>query len=357
MADTFGWIGEVEELSAAYMSVDIQTTPDLNVDDALMWPTLMPRLNVKSVKIGEMGSVSFRPVSGRRTWNQRGRQIPLVLPKLRTMEIEPVEGYFTIDEKEMQHLRERFNGARDLIRTQIKADVRPRYLDVASANLRRIEMDAFEAWIEGLVTVRDPQNNQTYTVGYEFDTARYEEAGVAWNGVGVNAYDEFVAWFIGAQQKCGALAGAALCQPVLTEVLKDAPAMNGGARMSLANLAQRIQDDTGSPFRFYRMDVLPNFDDFTGTGIKTQAVPRWPNKAKIAAVPADQKVGTMAFAPVGRAMDVGIEVPASKIDINGMSVFPETRDNGRSLTVEVQGNIFPNPNEKRVAVMDTKIPV
>jgi hypothetical protein len=349
------WITEIEELSSAVLTVDIQSAQGLNDDDRLMYPTLMPREDVESVKISNLGEIAFRPASDRRAWNQRGRQIPLVLPKIRDLEIEPIEAFFTIGEREQQALRERFRNNHQLMADQVKGEIPVRVRGLAAANERRIELDVFEAWVNGIVTVRNPETGESYAVSLDFDTDRYETAGTAWSDPGVNAYDELVAWFISAMGASGALSGVALRQAVLNEVLKDAPTLAGGEAMSLARLSDRISQDTGSPFRFYNMDILPDIDRFTDGGIATAPVSRWPDASKIAAVPADQRIGRTKWAPVGRAMDLDAAVPDAKIDVNGQASFPETSNNGRNYTNEVQCNVFPMPNEKRISVMDTLI--
>lgn len=347
------WLDEVEELQSDTLTVDIQSRTDLNVDDKLMYPTLMPRRNVDSTEISNLEQVTFRPASDRRTWDQRGRQITLRTPTTRDFQIEPIEAYFTIGEFEMQRLRERFRGNRQLIVDEIRGEVAPRTRDLAAANYRRIELECFEAWINGVVTVRDPQTGEAVPVSYDFDASRYDNAGTAWTAS--TAYNEFIAWYSDAPGMIGACAGVALRQPVLRAILASAPNLAGGVQMSLANLSDRISQDVQAPFRFYNMDVLPDIDVYTDGGVTTVPTKRWPSVGKIAAVPVDQRIGYTAFAPVGRAMDMGIAVPDAHIDINGMAAFPETSNNGRTLTVEVQGNPLSVPNEKRIDVMDTGI--
>jgi hypothetical protein len=338
-------------MSPAYLPVLAQTVSP-NDTGRLLWDVFMPRENVGSVSLKDLTTVDFRPAADRRGWNRRGRRIPLITPKKRDMEMEPIESNFRIDEREMQRLIERFLGNEAMIRDMIKADVPARTLELAAANYRRVELDVLQAWTTGIVTVRNPENNETYDVSFDFADERMSEAGTIWTSGGVNAYKEFVAFMTDAVDLVGPTAGAALRLPARTAILEDAPTLAGGASMSLANLEDRISQDLSSPFRFYLMeDTIDVFDD---GGLKTTRTKKWPI-GKIAAIPNDKRIGKTAFAPVGRAVSIANQVPEAKLDVNGCAVFPMEDNGGRELDVECQLNAFPVPDENRVAVIDTLI--
>ena len=122
--------------------------------------------------------------------------------------------------------------------------------------------------------------------------------------------------------------------------------------MSLANLEDRIQQDTGSEFRFFLMEQT--VDEFVDGGIKTTRVKQWP-AGKIAAIPSDYRIGNVAFAPVARAVVLNNAVPQAKLDVRGNSVFVNEENGGREMDVECQLNALPVPDENRVAVIDTGI--
>jgi hypothetical protein len=73
---------------------------------------------------------------------------------------------------------------------------------------------------------------------------------------------------------------------------------------------------------------------------------------KIAVVPAGTSVGYSAFAPVIRAMDIARALPQAKVDTNGQTAFYEEHNNGRELSVEVQVNAMPVPDEQKLFVID-----
>jgi hypothetical protein len=348
---TFSWIDQAEELSPAALTVLAQTVSP-NDNGRLLWDQFFPRKDVPSVDLRNLVSLDYRPAADRREWDQRGRRIPLKTPDSRNLEMVPIESNFRIDEREMQRLVERFAGTETLIRDQIKADVPARTEGLAAANYRRLELDAFQAWTSGKITVRDPETGETYDADFQLDTARMQTATTAWNDAGVNAYNLFIAWLRDAVDKVGPLAGVALRYPPLLAILADAPTLAGGAAMSLANLSDRVSQDTASPFQFFLVE--DTVDVFSDGGIATTRTKKWP-VSKIAAIPSDRRIGNAAFAPVARAVSLSRQVPEAQIDVNGVAVFPEADNGGRSLVVEAQSNVLPVPDESRVDVIDTGV--
>jgi hypothetical protein len=349
---TFGWMEKVEALSPAALTVLAQTVSPID-NGRLLWGALFPRQDVGSVDLSQLTNINFRPVADRREWNQSGRLIPVKAPKTRKVEMVPIEARFSLGEREIQRLSERFLGNQSLLQQTMAVDVPNRTIKLAEADYRRLELDCFNAWVNGSITVRDPDTGESYDVDLEIDSGRYETAGTAWDDGGLNAYNEFIAWCRDANDSVGGIAGVALRYAPLLAILEDAPTLAGGASMSLANLADRVSQDIASPFRF--LLVEDTVDVFSDGGIATTSTKKWPSAGKIAAIPSDQRIGNSMFAPVGRAVNLAQEVPGAGIDVNGVSVFRFEHNNGKQLDVEAQLNAVPLPEESRVAVIDTGV--
>ncbi|HSH45055.1 MAG TPA: hypothetical protein VK966_04325, partial [Longimicrobiales bacterium] len=142
----FTWIAQEEDLSAAALTVRAQAVSP-NDNGQLLWDVFFPRSNVDSVKLSELTSLDWRPVADRREWNAPGRLIPMLTPTGRTLVMVPIESYFQIGEEEMQKLVEQnLSASQQQFRQLIRATVPQRVEMLASANYRRIEVDAFNAW-------------------------------------------------------------------------------------------------------------------------------------------------------------------------------------------------------------------
>jgi hypothetical protein len=345
----FAWTETVDELSPAALTVRAQAISP-NDSGKLKWDVFFPRQNVDSVDLNDVTTLDYRPASDRREWNQRGRLIPVKTPTVRAVSIVPIEGNYHWGEYELQKLNERAIGNAALIAQIMQSTVPARVDAIVMANYRRLELDAFEAWALGTLTQRNPQNaSETYAASFGFDAGRYQTAGTAWNDNTLNAYDELLDWLDDGINAVGALKGIVCRRNFVKEVLADAPDLAGGAQMTLVQLEQRIQDDLGSEFRFYPIeDTVEVFND-GGTASTSTKV--W-TAEKIAAVPAGTVVGKTAFAPVIRAMDIATALPQAKIDTNGQTAFYESHNNGRELTLEVQANAAPIPDEQKLWVMD-----
>jgi hypothetical protein len=345
----FTWTESIAELSPAALTVRAQTISP-NDNGQLRWDIFFPRRDVDSVTLADVTTLDYRPASDRREWNQRGRLIPIKTPTTREVEIVPIEGNYLWGERELQKLNERSVGNAAIIAQIMQSSVPGRVDAIAMANYRRLEVDAFTAWALGTITQRNPQNAaETFAASFGFDAGRYQTAGTAWNDAGLNAYDELLDWLDDAINAIGPIRGIVSRRNFVKEVLADAPDLAGGAQMTLVQLEQRIQDDLGSDFRFYPIeDTVEVFDD---GGTATTATKVW-TAEKIAAVPAGTVVGYSAFAPVVRAMDIARQLPQAKIDTNGQTAFYEEHNNGRELTVEVQVNALPVPDEGKMFVMD-----
>jgi hypothetical protein len=196
----------------------------------------------------------------------------------------------------------------------------------------------------------NPQNAaETYTASFGFSASRYQTAGTAWNDGAQNAYNNLISWLNDAENAIGPVRGVLSRRNFILEVQRDAPTMAGGNTMTLRGLEERIQDDTGFDFSFFPMeDTVEIFDD---GGVTTTATKVWPAQ-RIAAIPVGNIVGAVASAPVVRAMEIARQVPGAGVSVNGMTAFYEEHNNGRELTVEVQGNQLPIPDEQKMFVMD-----
>jgi len=346
---TFAWTETIDELSPAALTVRAQSVSP-NDNGQLKWDMFFPRQNVDSIDLDDVTTLDYRPASDRREWNQRGRLIPVKTPTTRKVSIVPIEGNYMWGERELQKLNERSLGNAAIIANIMQSSVPGRVEAISMANYRRLELDAFEAWALGTVTQRNPQNAaETYQASFGFDSGRYQTAGTAWNDAGLNAYNELLDWLDDAINAVGAIRGIVSRRNFIKEVLADAPDLAGGAQMTLVQLEQRIQDDLGSDFRFYPME--DTVEVFTDGGTATTSTKVWAAE-KIAAVPAATVVGYSAFAPVVRAMDIARQLPQAKIDVNGQTAFYEEHNNGRELSVEVQVNAMPVPDEQKMFVMD-----
>lgn len=341
----------VEELSPAALTVVAQTI-DPTDRGQLKWDIFFPRVNVNSVDLNEISTLDFRPVSDRRAWNSRGRLIPSKTPDTRKVSIIPVEGYYTWGEYEIQKLNERSLGNAAIVDQIIGSSVQDKVRQITAANYRRIELDAMLAWSTGSVTVRNPQTGESFSVSYSIDSSRMETAGTAWSDSGLNAYDEFIAWLEDAISDIGGVEGAVMRLATLRAIQADAPDLLGGVSMTRAQLAARISDDIGYPFQFFIFE--DTVDNFTDGGTATSSTKVW-TANKIAAVPPGGRVGSTAFAPVVRAMEMARALPGAGIDQNGMTVYYDEANAGKELTVEVQCNPVTMPDEGKVKVIDVGV--
>jgi hypothetical protein len=345
----FSWTEKVDELSPAALTVRAQAVSP-NDNGKLLWDLFFPRQNVDSVDLKDITIADYRPASDRREWNQRGRTIPLKTPSVRDVSIVPIEGNYRWGEYELQKLNERVGGNAALIAELMQSSVPDRIQAIAAANYRRLEIDSFEAWALGQLTQRNPQNAaETYVANFLFDSSRYQTAGTAWNDPSLNAYDELMDWLDDAEDAIGGVRGVMCRRNFVREVLADAPDLAGGAKMTLSQLEDRIQQDKGFEFGFFANERT--VDEFTDGGTATTTKKIW-TAEKVAAVPIGTAVGKAAFAPVVRAMDIARALPQAKVDTNGQTAFYEEHNNGRELSVEVQVNAAPIPSEQLIYVVD-----
>lgn len=346
---TFAWTSTIDTLSPAALTVRAQTISP-NDNGRLKYDAFFRRTPVDSVDLSDVTTLDYRPTADRREWNQRGRLIPVKTPTTRKVSIVPIEAYYTYGEYEMQRLNERTLGNQALISDIMQTSVPTRTDALVMANYRRLEVDTFTAWGLGTITQRNPQNaSETYAASFGFAAARYQTAGTAWNDASVNAYTLLQNWLSDGEAYVGAIQGVLARRSFVSEVLKDAPALQGGATMTRTQLQDRISDDYGRSFRFFEMeDTVEVFDD---GGTATTSTKVWPAQ-RIAAIPDGVIVGSIAEAPVARAMEIARQTPGAGISMNGQTVYYESHNNGRELTIEAQYNALPVPDEQKMWVMN-----
>jgi hypothetical protein len=350
MAD-FNWIAEVEELSPAALTVRAQTLSP-NDDGRLLWDVFFPRSDVDSVDLRDISTLDDRAVADRREWNARGRYIPVLTPAQRLLRMVPIEAYDKIDELEMQHLMEGTFGNQATIQNVIGVRIPERSDRLTMADYRRLEIDAMNAWATGTIIQRSPQNAAlTFTASFGFPATRLQTAAPAWNAA-ANAYDAFLAWYEDGIELVGPGEGAIMRLATFKEILADAPDLAGGVQMTRAQLADRVQQDTGSPFQFF---VLENsLDVFNDGGTAVTRTKVWPAE-QVAFVPAGREVGRTAFAPVVRAMELDAQVPDASIDVRGATIYHDAGNSSRELTLEAQLNALPLPDESKFFVIDAGV--
>lgn len=348
----YAWLAQEANLSNAALTVLAQSVSPTD-QDQLIWDIFFPRVNVDSFDLNTISTVNWRPTADRREWNTRGRFIPIQTPPTSLVSLVPIESYFTIDEEEMNKLLTRFLNNQDLFRDLIRSRIPDRTRMLAEANYRRVEVDAMTAWALGQVTVKDPQSGSTTTVGFQFDSTRYQVAATAWNNGALNAYDELLNWLASAQDALGGPAeGVMLRLATYKEIQKDAPKGVNGIMLTRSQLLEQVQEDLGTPFEFLINER--HVDIFTDGGTNTTAVKVWPSQV-IAAIPPGGRVGSTSFAPVIRASEASNQAPDAGIDINGMTAYTEVSNGGRNLSVECQLNALSIPDEPRVYVINVGV--
>lgn len=351
------WIAAVRELGAAALTVQAQAV-DPTLQNALLWDQFMPRRDVDSTEIDVLlEELEVEYTSDRREWNQRGRPIPMRSPGTKRYEMVPIEDYFHIREKEIQDLMNRFNGNRLMVQAQIAPRIPERTLRLVRANYRRIEKDTFDVWSSGTLTRRNPQlGHALTTLSYGISSTRYPTVGTAWNNVGLNAFNEFIAMIATADKMIGVTQGCVMRQATWNEIQADASAAISVSttfpilRLSRAEVEARITQEIRREFVVIIFeDTLTVFND--GGVTNTTEVARWP-VGRIGFIPraGGGAVGYNAFAPVLRAWDLTDQAPDAGIDVRGMTVYHDVEDTGRGLDVQCQVNAMPIPIEERIFV-------
>jgi hypothetical protein len=341
-------------LSPAALTVRAQTVSP-NDRGALIWDRYMPREDVPSIRMADIVTLDDRPAADRREWNAPGRRIPLATPSYKEMEMVPIEAEDVIDEREMQLLNEQTGGNGAIILDLLQARLPARVDRLGRADYRRLEIDVFQAWLNGTIIIRNPQDaSKTYTASYQIDSARYITAPTAWNDNSVNAYNLFLQFMEDAVDAVGPIEGAGMRLATLKAIQADAPNPFGNTSPQLTReeLRKRIEDELGFPFRF---DIVENtHQPFDDGGLTKTTTKVW-TAHKVAAIPVGGMVGRSGFAPVVRASQMANALPSARIDSNGVAVYYLERNDGKELAMQAQLNAFPLPSEQLIYVVDAGV--
>jgi hypothetical protein len=351
------WLDQEALLSSAALTVRAQA---INVNDRGLFyhPFLFPRVDARSVKISEITSLDLRMAADRREWNTRGRQIPLVMPGTKEIEMIPVESYFKVEEREMQAILEGANGNEAVFRDIVRPTIGPRTDDLTVANFRRIEIDAMKAWATGTIVVRNPQGSGAdKTVSFSFAGSRYVTP-TAWNATPNDAnaaYTQLLTQAYNAQTLIGPLSGAVMRLSTWRAVQATAPlasALGQVVPLSRREIERRLSEELGAPFQI--IVIEDTHEVFTDGGTARTSVAVW-ESGRVAFMPAGRPIGNTHYAPVVRAFQLASANPSAQIDVRGMTVVREVGNGGRDLTVECQVNALAIPNEQSLYVVNAQI--
>lgn len=336
----------LEQISAFELTVTEQARTEENLPE-LRWDTYFPGRNVNSVKLGEVTIVETREIGDRREWNADGRFIPGKKPKVRELEMVPMETWFQIGEREMQELAESTMGNPELMMQAAKASIPQRTSNIVDAILRGLEYESFQAWANGKIVAMNPQTGTTYEASLQIDSSRYLTAGSAWTDS--NAYDNLIEFLTDAETEIGSFEGVYLRRAEFTKIQKSAPRLTTNeVRMTPQEISDRISQEFAQDFRFVIDERT--VQRFTGAGNTTAATKIWP-AGKVAAIPSGSTVGSMLQAPQYRAQMID-SVAEEFIDRNGIFVYPTSINDGKVLKVQAQANWMPFPDEQKIYVID-----
>jgi hypothetical protein len=113
-----------------------------------------------------------------------------------------------------------------------------------------------------------------------------------------------------------------------------------------------VGDDIGRPFQFVINET--SLDIFADGGTTKTRTKVWPAET-VAAIPEGNAVGYSGFAPVVRAGELRAEAAEAGIDVNGVTVYYVSRNDGKQMDIQAQLNAFPVPDEQRVFVISVGV--
>lgn len=344
----FNWLDQIESLSMTNLTIREQTRLAENPLD-LRYRAIFPRQSVGSVRLSSITTVDFRPIGGRREWNAQGREVPEKLGPAREFEMVPINPTHHIDERQMQLLNE--SGYEELKRRGIIGAVEAWPARLADAAERQLEVDAFNAWYSGAISVMDPKTGATISVSLGFDQATtYPTAGTAWDDPGEDAYLNLLLAIQAAQDKMGSVGAIRTRRAVVSAIVADAPDGPNGLRPTITSLQDRIREE-GFPEIALVIDER-SYDLWTDGGSATTRTKYVP-AGKIAFQPASGAVGATYVAPVARAYDF---LQGSNRSLsNGVVIFRSAKNDGKTLLIEAQENALPMPDEDKTYVVDTSV--
>ena len=316
--------------------------------DNLLWGTLFPRVNTTSIKLSEMTVPQQRQVTGRRGWNAPGRQVTFKNPKLVNMEMTPIEGWIRLGEYEMQLLMEQHGNNEAAMKQALGFSLNSRISALNDANNRRIEMDAFDAWLNNQITVRNPTTGASHTVDLQIDSSRY----VTESWTGTDAYDLFLAAIRAAIRKLPNVNGCMMRETTYAHIVKNGPSVPGStAPMTRTQFLDNLRSELGQPFGI-RIDER-TAEEYQGADQTLTTVNYF--TAQKVAFTTSSPIGSSYFAPVARAYNAMQSIPVEMRDANGFWTFISAPNDGKNLHVEAQVNALPMPNEQNVLVYSVGI--
>jgi hypothetical protein len=348
MAALFSFLDSYAALTAANLTIREAARLAENPLD-LRYRAIFPRVPTRSIKISDITTVDFRPIGGRREWNAQGREIPEKLGPAREFQIVPINPTHHIDERMLQLFGE--SGVEELLRRGVIGSLETWPTRLADATERQLEVEAFEAWYSGLITVMDPKTGETVTVSMGFDQATtYPTAGTIWSDPGQDAYQNFLTALQAAQTKFGSVGAARMRRPVAREITADAPDGPNGLRPTITSLQDRVREE-GFPDVLIVIDER-TYDAWTDGGNTTTATSYVP-AGKIAFQPSNGVVGATHVAPVVRAYD--FLSGGNRALANGVVIFRSEKNDGKTLLIEAQENAIVLPDENRTYVVDSSV--
>jgi hypothetical protein len=335
----------LEALQGRNLTIREQTRLASN-PDTLRWPAIFPRRETRSVKVSEIVQREFRPIGLRRVWNAQGHEIPDLQPSRMDFEMIPINPKHTFDELYMQLLTERTMGVDAQIASVIMKDVDEWAQILADASYRQIEVDAFEAWALGAITVLDPVTKEATVVSLGLDAARYVTEGTAWATV-ANAYTRLVYHIDAAQDMLGGVGAIRMRRATLNEVVADAPTSTSIPRVTAGNIEQVLEQEGYGEIRII-------IDERTYDKPTTNPLVTTPTKyvptGRVLFQPPSGIVGATHFAPVARAFEYADK--DRRVNRNDVAIFLSPENNGKTLEEEAQLNCIPMPVEQNVYVVN-----
>lgn len=344
----FNYLDQIENLSQRNLTIREQTRLADNPLD-LRYRAIFPRQATNSVKLSTITTVDFRPIGGRREWNAQGREVPEKLGPAREFEMVPINPTHHIDERKMQLLNE--SGIAELQQRGIITAVNAWPTKLADAADRQLEVEAFEAWYTGQITVMDPKTGATALVSMGFDQATtYPTAGTAWNDPGEDAYLNFLIALQAAQDKMSTVGAARMRRLAMMAIVADAPDGPGGVRPTFETLNASVRAEGFADMRIIVDErSYDGFSDGGSTTVSAKYVPA----GKIAFQPASGVVGATYVAPVARAYD--FLTGGNRSLANGVVIFRSAQNDGKTLLIEAQENAIALPDEANTYIVDSGV--
>lgn len=337
----------IRQLSEYELTVQEQARTSEN-DPTLTYPVHFPIEPVGSVKLADIEIIDARVIGDRREWNADGRFIPADIPKARLFEMVPLEAWFAIGEREIQHLGERFNGNAQMIIDAAKARITQRVSSLTDANVWALEWESIRAWTEGKIVVMNPQTGLVYEVSMQIDAARYVTDTTAWTSS--NAFDRLVLYAREARNVIGTIGGIRVREDIALKIAQSAPRLIvNETRMTLGQVERYLSEELGTQFRIVTDERAVK--KFTGSGNNREMTKLFPEN-KVAFIPTGNVIGRSAAAPIFRAQDLTPISADEEIDVRGQRIFYNSLNSGKAVQVQAQWNVLALPTEQNVFVVN-----